>query len=770
MSKSLFSERAFLMHKARQVRQKETDQTQTIAAQKPTGTKQVSQRSVDSTHLPLYTQAWGNLPPSWLRPTALEQAPDEEKSVTGNAEPIQNKQNATGLPEPLQTGIETLSGLAMDDVQVHYNSSKPSEVQALAYTQGTDIHLGPGQEQHLPHEAWHVVQQKQGRVQPTLQAKGVAINDDVGLEREADIMSATATRRNSKGLDDSAKIIAISPLQTGPIQGVFWHNKQEATPNDLDAIEYYLRTFRKELLADFRAKRGSQQNEGTLAAWLRENGIYTSVKNIIGAYELRKEEVPEKEPYSKNKKRLVSSSESGGSEEEELFEGEQGGEEEGFSEGEQGGEEEGFSGSEEGEETKKIREIISKLKKDYGLSTDKFMKSIKYLSEYKDPSEIFTELKGYDWLAIHRRLLELGQLRLTPVKKGSAKMTRNRVKAAISLVVEDQNGDQRTIIFVIPKDFVSGESNTQKKVETWVNKIGRGPYLSEKHAHSEQDMGVYLREIENLAGITNLFHGQMKEGETAIGVILDFVSYPNTVCPECFPSIDETMYQVVMPYFQRFFKNENMQGVINASAAEKFKGSSDKQPNLTWIETIIDYDQIKKQEKSERQKERRNLRSERGEKRAKKSSRDVSLEERKEGKRPNQNRIRELASNVATVHVVNGIGLNCYIRSILTGLAVRGVIAVNQIENLVATIADQLVNEGLRVNEAMIDAGGIAAAEVRRIIAELTSHIVDGGIDVGINIIQWDTGSQDFTFFTANQGTYQLTLLYTPGHFDFLDI
>ena len=70
----------------------------------------------------------------------------------------------------------------------------------------------------------------------------------------------------------------------------------------------------------------------------------------------------------------------------------------------------------------------------------------------------------------------------------------------------------------------------------------------------------------------------------------------------------------------------------------------------------------------------------------------------------------------------------------------------------------------------MIDAGGIAAAEVRRIIAQFTGHIVDGGIDVGINIIQWDTGSQDFTFFTANQGTYQLTLLYTPGHFDFLDI
>lgn len=34
------------------------------------------------------------------------------------------------------------------------------------YEQGTDIHVGPGQEQHLPHEAWHEVSQRQGRVRP----------------------------------------------------------------------------------------------------------------------------------------------------------------------------------------------------------------------------------------------------------------------------------------------------------------------------------------------------------------------------------------------------------------------------------------------------------------------------------------------------------------------------------------------------------------------------------------------------------------------------
>ena len=79
------------------------------------------------------------------------------------------RENNTGLPDRLKAGVESLSGLAMDDVRVHYNSAKPAEVQALAYTQGTDIHVGPGQEQHLPHEAWHVAQQKQGRVSPMRQ-------------------------------------------------------------------------------------------------------------------------------------------------------------------------------------------------------------------------------------------------------------------------------------------------------------------------------------------------------------------------------------------------------------------------------------------------------------------------------------------------------------------------------------------------------------------------------------------------------------------------
>ena len=111
---------------------------------------------------------------------------------TPNDNPIQKKENKTGLPDKLKAGMENNSGMPLDDVKVHRNSEKPAQLQAHAYAQGTDIHLGPGQEKHLPHELGHVVQQKQGIVKPTTQQNGAAINDDKGLEKNADTLGAKA--------------------------------------------------------------------------------------------------------------------------------------------------------------------------------------------------------------------------------------------------------------------------------------------------------------------------------------------------------------------------------------------------------------------------------------------------------------------------------------------------------------------------------------------------------------------------------------------------
>lgn len=119
---------------------------------------------------------------------------EEEEPMQGKFENVvQREKNNTGLPNHLKSGVEKLSGVSLNDVKVHYNSAKPATLQAHAYAQGTDIHVAPGQEKHLPHEAWHTVQQKQGRVKPTIQMKqGVPVNDDAGLESEADQMGAKA--------------------------------------------------------------------------------------------------------------------------------------------------------------------------------------------------------------------------------------------------------------------------------------------------------------------------------------------------------------------------------------------------------------------------------------------------------------------------------------------------------------------------------------------------------------------------------------------------
>jgi hypothetical protein len=111
---------------------------------------------------------------------------------------VQRKENKTGMPDQLKSGVESLSGIDMSDVKVHYNSSQPAQLNAHAYAQGNQIHIAPGQEKHLPHEAWHVVQQKQGRVKPTMQMKEkVNVNDDLGLEKEADVMGVKAVQNKS---------------------------------------------------------------------------------------------------------------------------------------------------------------------------------------------------------------------------------------------------------------------------------------------------------------------------------------------------------------------------------------------------------------------------------------------------------------------------------------------------------------------------------------------------------------------------------------------
>jgi hypothetical protein len=173
------------------------------------------------------------------RPEAIVQKKQIDSiQNASNSHPLQKKENNTGLPDNLKSGIENISGHSMDDVKVHYNSDKPDQLNAHAYAQGTDIHLATGQEKHLPHEAWHVVQQKQGRVQPTMQMKGkVNVNDDVGLEKEADVMGVKALQfQAKKGKTRNTRHSNLKIVQRSKILSNVYQNLEPPTITIVKAL------------------------------------------------------------------------------------------------------------------------------------------------------------------------------------------------------------------------------------------------------------------------------------------------------------------------------------------------------------------------------------------------------------------------------------------------------------------------------------------------------------------------------------------------------
>lgn len=128
-------------------------------------------------------------------------AEDGDELVQGKFDPLQRQaDNHTGIPDAVKQRMEDSFGTDFSSVRVHPESSKAPEVGALAYTQGTDIHFAPGQfkpdtaagRELLGHELTHVVQQLDGRVQPTTEISGMPVNDNEALEREADAMGAKA--------------------------------------------------------------------------------------------------------------------------------------------------------------------------------------------------------------------------------------------------------------------------------------------------------------------------------------------------------------------------------------------------------------------------------------------------------------------------------------------------------------------------------------------------------------------------------------------------
>jgi hypothetical protein len=136
---------------------------------------------------------------------------EEMQELSGYQEQINSgkeKKNNTGIPDNIKKGIEAISGISLDDVRVYYNSLKPEEIDAHAYAEGNNVYIASGQEEHLPHELWHIVQQKDGLVKATGKVKGKKVNEKENLEADANKKA-----KEVRGLPKENKETHSAPLR-----------------------------------------------------------------------------------------------------------------------------------------------------------------------------------------------------------------------------------------------------------------------------------------------------------------------------------------------------------------------------------------------------------------------------------------------------------------------------------------------------------------------------------------------------------------------------
>lgn len=158
-------------------------------------------------------------------PSAAAASPAQDP---GQAQPLGLRAFTPGggqpLPGSVRSQMEAPFGADFSAVRIH-EGAHVADAGARAYTHGADVHFAPGQydpssaggRELLGHELAHVVQQSSGRVAPTVQYKGMAINDDDALEREADDWGARAAR----GQAVPASPGSIGPASSGVVQGKF---------------------------------------------------------------------------------------------------------------------------------------------------------------------------------------------------------------------------------------------------------------------------------------------------------------------------------------------------------------------------------------------------------------------------------------------------------------------------------------------------------------------------------------------------------------------
>jgi hypothetical protein len=175
-------------------------------------------------------------------PVQMMESPEvEEEEVqmkvgSGNANNIAHSETSGNqMPQAVKGKMEAAFNADFSNVKIH-EGDKAASMGALAYAQGEDIHFAPGMynpnstsgQELIGHELAHVVQQREGRVKGTKQAKGLSVNDDPALENEADELGFLAAH----ALDAAEEEEEVEPSKPEFVVSTWGANiLQEAAPH-----------------------------------------------------------------------------------------------------------------------------------------------------------------------------------------------------------------------------------------------------------------------------------------------------------------------------------------------------------------------------------------------------------------------------------------------------------------------------------------------------------------------------------------------------------
>jgi|GEM_PF-3027625 len=134
--------------------------------------------------------------------------------------------NESGMPDDVKTQMEGHFQADFSDVKIHQNSSQASDMGALAYTQGNDVHFAQGKfdassqagKALLGHELTHVVQQRESNIKPNTSVAGMAVNNDAKLEAEADSQGAAAASFSASQGTNQMKMAKANNNNNAPVQ------------------------------------------------------------------------------------------------------------------------------------------------------------------------------------------------------------------------------------------------------------------------------------------------------------------------------------------------------------------------------------------------------------------------------------------------------------------------------------------------------------------------------------------------------------------------